>query len=480
MTIRSIWGPVTAVLLPVGLFQWLSGQPSLDMALTMPRGHFYFVSSVALLAVVFAIAVGVTGSRVRNIKVQFLSLAFISLAMLFSVHGMSTPGFLLHATHLPGISAQLSVTLAAFWLYMSSLPSDHPAVRLLARRRALLLPVWSIGLGASGLLAMLYPHVVDFIPVNVRPLNLVLTALTLALVSVTMVRYYRSYQYSRFPLQLAIVYSSGWLLASQWIMVMGRTWQLSWWLYHALLLLSMFVMLAGLVKQYADKQSLPGALRALFTNDPIERITSCISPSVKALMAATERKDPYTAGHNFRVALYALKLAEELALRPEQLRALAHGAIVHDVGKIDVPDAILNKPGRLTPEERAVIELHPVKGYDMCRGLGFLQEELGIIRWHHEQWNGAGYPDRLKGERIPLMARIVAVADVYDALTSHRAYRQAMTHEEAMTFLDQRKGTHFDPACVEAWQRLCARDASVYRDYPGLFAEPPAAAASTG
>ncbi|WJH36083.1 HD-GYP domain-containing protein [Paenibacillus sp. CC-CFT747] len=263
---------------------------------------------------------------------------------------------------------------------------------------------------------------------------------TILLNGVTMYQYYQSYLYSRFPLQKAIVYSCGWLITAQVIIIRGEAWRASWWLYHFLLLGSMLVMLAGLYRQYASRQSLSGAVRALFTNDPIERVTNSISPSVQTLMASTEQRDPYTAGHNFRVTLYALKLAEELQLRPDELRALAQGTIVHDIGKMDIPDSILNKPGRLSPSERAIIETHPVIGYERCRRLGFLPEELGIIRSHHEKWNGGGYPDRLTGEEIPLMARIVAVADVYDALTSRRAYRQAMPHEEAMAFLEANRG----------------------------------------
>jgi putative nucleotidyltransferase with HDIG domain len=227
----------------------------------------------------------------------------------------------------------------------------------------------------------------------------------------------------------------------------------------------MIVMMVGLYRQYALKKSLAGALRALFTTDPIERITNSLSPSVKALIAATETKDRYTAGHNFRVALYALKLGEELKLRPEQLRAVAQGTIIHDIGKINIPDSILNKPGKLSPSERGIIEKHPLLGYEMCNNLGFMKDELSIIRSHHEKWDGSGYPDQLRGEQIPLMARIVAVADVYDALTSNRAYRSAWPHEEAISSLLQHAGTHFDRSCVDAWIRVCERDPSVYQ-YP--------------
>ena len=138
---------------------------------------------------------------------------------------------------------------------------------------------------------------------------------------------------------------------------------------------------------------------------------------------------------------------------------------MHDVGKISIPDSILNKPGKLSNEEREIIEQHPLSGYEMCRDLGFMKEELSIIRSHHEKWDGSGYPDKLKGEEIDLLARIVAVADVYDALTSERSYRKAWSHSNAMNLLMKERGKHFDPKCVNAWISLCDRNPSVYQ-YP--------------
>ncbi|WP_309122302.1 HD-GYP domain-containing protein [Paenibacillus sp.] len=457
MRYRSMIGPIAVMLASYGAFAWLRGTP-FDLSLSAPSGHFYVVSVVSLLAAGIAFAVGIAGARLRNTKVTFLSLAFLSLAVIFSVHGLSTPHFLIHPSQLPSISSPLSLIFATFWLFMSSLSADHPWVQYFSRRQASLLPSWTVGLIGVGMLLMLRPELVAFIPLTAEPVNWSVASATVLLLGTVMVRYYRSYLYSRFPLQLAIVYSSALIIVSQLIMVQGELWRASWWLYHFLLLASMISMLVGLVKQYSGSGSLTSAFRALYTTDAVERVTSAISPSIKAFMIATEKKDPYTAGHNLRVTLYALKLGEEMGLRPDRQRALAQGTIIHDVGKIEVPDAILNKPGRLTDEERAVIELHPVKGYEMCRELGFMKDELEIIRWHHERWDGRGYPDRLAGERIPLLARIVAVADVYDALTSHRAYRKAMTHEAAMAILAEQRGSHFDPACVDAWTRLCERE----------------------
>lgn len=467
MKIRDLLGPVSAVLVPFLLFEYLKANPALDVRFFVPRGHFYIVSSVALLATLVAIAVGISGSRVRNIKVSFLSLSFISLAETFTVHGLSTPNFLIHSSHLPGVAAQSSTLLASFWLWLSSLSSDSAFITKLSGMRGGLIPVWTIFIGGIGITGLLHPHLLDLIPLDQYPINGAITLFVIFLNLLTIYRYYQSYRFSRFPLQKAIIYSCCWLMVAQYIMVAGESWRTSWWLYHFLLFGSMIVMLSGLVKQYAANPSLAMAMKSLFTNDPVERITSCLSPSVKTLILATEAKDTYTAGHNFRVTMYAMRLAEEMKLPPEQLRVLSQGSIVHDVGKINIPDSILNKPGRLTEEERAIIEAHPVKGYEMCRMLGIMREELAIIRSHHEKWDGTGYPDRLKGEQIPLLARIVAVADVYDALTSNRAYRQAWSHDQAIQLLIDNSGSHFDPECVEAWVRVCERDPQVYQ-YPSF------------
>lgn len=425
-------------------------------------GHFYIVSAVALLSTVLAVAVGIAGKRLRNIKISFLSLAFVSLALLFFLHGLATPHILLPDTHVSGVASELSMLLASFWLWLSSLPSDTKLVERISRRQSLLLPVWVLLLGIFGVGAMIFPHLMNFIPLTAKPLNWIVTAVVVGLNLMTMYRYYQTYKFSRFPLQIAIVYSAGWFIVAQLIIVIGVRWNLSWWMYHVILLASMIVMLIGLVKQYASKGTLEGAIRALFTNDPLERITSSTSQSVKALILSTEKKDTYTVGHTFRVTMYALKLAEELHLKQEQLRALVQGSLVHDVGKINIKDSILNKPGALLQDERKEIEKHPVNGYDMCRDLGFMKEELNIIRSHHEKWDGSGYPDRLQGDEISLLARIVAVADVYDAVTSERSYRKAWSHQEAMNFINEQKGKHFDPMCVDAWVALCERNPSVY------------------
>lgn len=450
-----VLGPALAAAIPLAAYLYLRGNDSIDARIALPKEHFYIVSAVALLATIVAFTIGISGSRLRNIKVSFLALSFISLAEIFAVHGLSTPGFLLPRSRLPGIAAQMSVLLSVWWLWMSSLSSDHRLVLWFARWQRFLMPVWALFLAVCAAVVMHSPPIAELIPADSNPLKWLITALVLFLGISSIVRYGLAYRFFRFPLQISIVYSAAWLAVAQLIMVTGETWRISWWIYHFLLLFAMIVMLFGLGKQYADQSSLGLSVRSLFQSDPLERIEAGITDSVRALVVATEMKDRYTAGHNMRVAVVAMRIAEELGLSPEKLRALAQGGVVHDVGKIEVPDHILNKPDKLSNEERMIIERHPVTGYEMCKRLGFGKEELEVIRSHHERWDGTGYPDRLKGEDIPLLARIIAVADVYDALTSNRSYRQAWTHEQAMALLTDNAGIHFDPHCVQAWMRVC-------------------------
>jgi putative two-component system response regulator len=174
---------------------------------------------------------------------------------------------------------------------------------------------------------------------------------------------------------------------------------------------------------------------------------------VTLLMKAAEHRDTDTGDHVARVAGYVMLIAEGLGLPPERCRLMSLASTMHDVGKIGVPDAILLKPGRLTPEERAVMEEHAERGYRILESsTSELVRLAAEIAWtHHEKWDGTGYPRRLSGEEIPLSGRIVAVADVFDALTSARPYKKAWAPEEALAHLVASASSHFDPACVDAF-----------------------------
>jgi len=167
-----------------------------------------------------------------------------------------------------------------------------------------------------------------------------------------------------------------------------------------------------------------------------------------------EARDAYTEEHVERVARTALRLGEGVGVSGGDLDALRRGALLHDIGKVGISEMILNKPGPLTDEERAEMQRHVLIGEEVCRPLRTLRGALPIIRHHHERWDGRGYPDGLAGEDIPLLARIVAVADVFDALASDRPYRPAWPEEKARAYIREQAGQQFDPQVVEVFVEL--------------------------
>ncbi|HET7028308.1 MAG TPA: HD domain-containing phosphohydrolase, partial [Candidatus Limnocylindrales bacterium] len=159
--------------------------------------------------------------------------------------------------------------------------------------------------------------------------------------------------------------------------------------------------------------------------------------------------DLVTEEHCERLAMVAARLGEGLGLRIEEREAIAYGALLHDVGKIGVPEAILSKPGALSPDEWIVLRRHPEIGERICRPLALSREFAPIVRHHHERWDGTGYPDGLRGEAIPLGARVVGLADAFDAMTHDRPYRAALSVSAALEELRRQSGRQFDPGLVE-------------------------------
>ncbi len=198
-----------------------------------------------------------------------------------------------------------------------------------------------------------------------------------------------------------------------------------------------------------------GALLSGFEHE--ERAQRLYRETLASLSNALEAKDAVTSQHTEEVVRLAVAVAAELDLDLDAVRNVELGAVLHDIGKVRVPESILNKPGPLTDEEWTVMKTHPEVGEHILRPIQSLNGILPIVRHHHERWDGGGYPDELTGRAIPLGARIVAVCDAYRAMTENRPYRSALSSDEARKELHEGSGSQFDPDCVEALIRALAR-----------------------
>lgn len=185
-----------------------------------------------------------------------------------------------------------------------------------------------------------------------------------------------------------------------------------------------------------------------------ENIYHNLLATLYAFVKAIEARDPYTKQHSSRVTRLALALARAMNCSVEEQEILNVAGLLHDIGKIGIRDEILLKPGRLTPDEYRVIQQHPIIGAEIMDNLGLWNREKQIVRSHHERFDGTGYPDRLKGDQIPLLARILSVADVYDAIASDRAYRQRMEESQILKIMYEGAGTQFDPEVIELFRKI--------------------------
>ena len=211
--------------------------------------------------------------------------------------------------------------------------------------------------------------------------------------------------------------------------------------------------LAGIFN-YASQQLLAydGETRRLYQNLETGTLETMV-----LIANIIDSKDSFTHGHSQRVGDWASEIGRELGLPELDVRHLLYGGLLHDVGKVGVIEPILGKRSALTDEEMDAMRAHPAIGATIIGSVGFLKPVLPAVRFHHERWDGTGYPDKIKGEQIPLVARVVAVADTWDALTSHRPYQDAMGTETALSLMESLKSKAFDPSVVEALARVVRR-----------------------
>jgi putative nucleotidyltransferase with HDIG domain len=245
------------------------------------------------------------------------------------------------------------------------------------------------------------------------------------------------------------------LAEAQVTMVSSKPYTVAWWLYHLLMLAGVCLALRALALEWVGGRSLRAIVEGALDLEVSAGIELENVDSIAALAAAIELKDHDTQGHTLRVAELSVRVGREMGLDNRSLRVLARAGLLHDIGKLGIPDSILVKPGPLEPDEWRVMRTHPQLGLDILARCGILPREAEIIRAHHERMDGSGYPRGLDGPEIPIEARIIAVADTYDVLLSDRPYRRALPHAAAVqVLLKEAAANKLYDAAVEALLRV--------------------------
>jgi hypothetical protein len=441
------------LLVPMTVLLVLRSRTSLDVRWFSPYGHLLVVSGIAACALVVAAVAVYTAARSTKPGVVWLGLGCTIVGLAMLAHGLTTPGVFGRGPNswvgrLPYVAmVGLTVSLAASgtapnrrlnrWVGANAVTAISVPVALIAGAIVAIVADPQI-FGGGGTLQM-----------EESALDIVAITCGAVLVPVIVTHWYR-WHLGRDIVQLALVFAASMCIAALVSFEHGVFGRLSWWDYHAYLLAGFgctayAVMMGGKRARAVDE-----VLAATFDDDAFEVIASGHPEALRSMIRAVELKDAYTRGHSERTARLAVELGVRMHLAPERLRVISRGGFLHDLGKIGIPDQILNKPGRLDAAERAVIETHPRLGYEIASTARTLRETLPIILHHHERMDGGGYPDGLAGTDIPLEARVVTVADVWDALTSRRAYRDPMAPQDALAHIVAGSGTHFDPRVVLA------------------------------
>jgi putative nucleotidyltransferase with HDIG domain len=460
----SAWrGRLAAVVvllgIPLALFAILTVAPQLDVLFESVRFHLIVISAIAASAVGVATFAAVAAMRSRSAPMVFVALGCVSVAVLMLGHGLTTPGVMSTPRNLwVARFPVLAVGAFALWQAAAVVEARRSLPTLVARHpwAALIAPT-SIMLALTGFVVAspTTGHGAAPIPGEDALLNVLSLASAVALVAVGAV-HWRRWGLSRDKVQFALVLACWAAAEAELSLHFGRLWHLSWWDYHALLLAGFGMAVYAIVLGYLRTRDTSQGLAQAFDRDPLDHIARGYPEALRALVAAVEARDAYTAGHSDRVSQLSVQMGQRLGLQSGKLRRLAWGTLLHDIGKIGIPDRILLKEGTLTQEERALIEEHPIIGWEIARQVHSLREILDILLHHHERVDGNGYPHQLKGEEISLNARIVSVADVWDALTSARSYRPAFSVQRALEIMIEGRGTQFDAACLDAFLQVMA------------------------
>jgi HD-GYP domain-containing protein (c-di-GMP phosphodiesterase class II) len=465
--LRSRWGSnllliAASAVMPAAAVHFLLREGNAPIG---GKQHLLVMGVGSSVAAVATIALLARGLRTRDGRAVVAGGAFATMTLLLTIHGLATPGVLLGRNGVVALAGGTALPVGAAILSLSALPAVRRPenVPLIGR----LLAVLAAALAVTGVVVLLHPSAVPSLPKAGDPDAYAMGIVGLLLFLVIAQRAVRTFALTRRATDLLVVVGAVWLGVALYPALLLQPGSWGWWMGHLLEFLG--VALVGIPLALDARRGAPSHPTA--GDLPAERLVaeaeSFLGGEVRALLHRLDRHDRSTEEHTRRVATWAVALGESVGLRGGRLRELALAGILHDIGKLSVPYAILAKPGRLTDEEMDVIRLHPAWGDELLAQLGHPERIRRWVRGHHERLDASGYPDGLDGSRLDLETRILAVADVYDALVSPRVYRGAWTREDALDLLREGAGTLFDSRCVAELEALTAAPAHRAPATPG-------------
>ena len=414
--------------------------------------HLFIVAICALVAAVASVALMARGVRTRDGRAVVAGGAFSAMTVLLAFHGLATPGVILGPNGLVALAGGTALPVGGAILTLAALPAVRRPQHLGQLGAAL--TGLLVAMITAGTVAMLVPSVVPSLPQAGEPSAWALAVVGAVFFLVIAHRGVRTYSLTRRWADLLVVVGVVWLGVALYPALLLQPGSWAWWMGHLLEFVGIALVgvpLAIDVRRGAPSRPAIGDLPAATL---VAEAETFLGGEVRALLHRLATHDRSTEQHTRRVAAWAVAMGEDLGLRGGRLRDLAQAGIVHDIGKLSVPRSILAKPGPLTDDEMNVIREHPAWGAELLAQLGYRGRIRRWVRGHHERLDGSGYPDGLDRSRMDLETRILAVADVYDALVSDRAYRPAWTPHAALELLREEAGMHYDERCVNALDKL--------------------------
>lgn len=448
-----------ALLAPLLIWVVLRLVPELDIRVLAGQFHLVLMTIVASCALLVAVLAARASSQIRQPGVVLLASGCLVAGSTLLGHGLTTPFVLGQPVNRwVGRLPYLGLLAIALCLALASSNAARERLAVIGRRPwsaivAISVPPTVLAIGVS-----LWPTALHGESAYAWEENLALAAtalITALLVPVAFVHWHR-FRLGLDIVHLALSLASIMITSAVISLHFGQLWRLSWWDYHGCLLAGFAGVAYAVFSRWTTTKRASDALATAFESDPLKLIAHNYPNELRQLVDVIEIKDPYTHGHSARTAELAVAIGVRMGIEPDDLRTLAQGAYLHDIGKLGIPGEILNKPGSLTPEERRIIETHPTIGVELANVHDVLAPCLPIILYHHERFDGRGYPSSLQGNDIPLLARIAAVADVWDALTSDRSYRAGWEPQRALDHIVDGAGQHLDPRVVAVLLQVAA------------------------